>query len=320
MSMRISSDRDGRDRVQEEPARRAVQRERARRSARSHRRPASSAPGRRRAVYSTPARRPVSDAIAQSTIAAITQPSQSWYASSEIASQTPKTMRSDRADADRDGARLARRRLSLAVCAGGRSVRRGDERIQNSTTRSDERERAEEVEREDPVVELHDPRLGIRRRQRKRRRDVCVARMRRVLTLLRVVHLLSATVWVGGTIALVFVGVPAIRKLEGEARATAMRTLGRRWRPLGWGAMAVAILSGLWLTDEHGGFNREAARQRLRPHADRQVGARRRSCASAPSSTTSCSGRGCSASCATAHRRRRPPAAGSSSWAGSRSC
>ena len=64
--------------------------------------------------------------------------------------------------------------------------------------------------------------------------------------------------WVGGTVVLVFVGVPAIRKLEGEARATAMRALGRRWRPLGWGAMAVAIVSGLWLTELHGGFNRAA--------------------------------------------------------------
>lgn len=76
--------------------------------------------------------------------------------------------------------------------------------------------------------------------------------------MLRIVHLLSATVWVGGTIALVFVGVPAIRDLEGEARAAAMRALGRRWRPLGWSAMGVAIVSGLWLTDIHGGFNRAA--------------------------------------------------------------
>ena len=79
-----------------------------------------------------------------------------------------------------------------------------------------------------------------------------------MLTVLRVVHLLSATVWVGGTIVLVFVGVPAIRKLEGEARATAMRELGRRWRPLGWSAMGIAILSGLWLTERHGGFNSAA--------------------------------------------------------------
>ncbi len=79
-----------------------------------------------------------------------------------------------------------------------------------------------------------------------------------MLTTLRILHVLSASVWVGGTVALVFVGVPAIRKLEGEARATAMRALGRRWRPLGWSAMAVAVLSGLWLTELHGGFSRAA--------------------------------------------------------------
>jgi putative copper resistance protein D len=76
-----------------------------------------------------------------------------------------------------------------------------------------------------------------------------------VTTALRILHLLSASIWVGGTVALVFVGVPAIRRLEGEARAVAMRTLGRRWRPIGWSAMAVAIVSGLWLTDRHGGFH-----------------------------------------------------------------
>ncbi|MGL6279006.1 MAG: CopD family protein [Gaiella sp.] len=79
-----------------------------------------------------------------------------------------------------------------------------------------------------------------------------------MLDVLRIVHILSACVWVGGTVVLVFVGVPAIRKLEGEARATAMRALGRRWRPLGWSAMGLAILSGLWLTEIHGGFNRQA--------------------------------------------------------------
>jgi putative copper export protein len=79
-----------------------------------------------------------------------------------------------------------------------------------------------------------------------------------VTTVLRILHVLSASVWVGGTVALVFVGVPAIRQLEGEARAVAMRTLGRRWRPIGWSAMAVAILSGLWLTDRHGGFHQAA--------------------------------------------------------------
>jgi putative copper export protein len=33
--------------------------------------------------------------------------------------------------------------------------------------------------------------------------------------------------------------------------------LGRRWRPLGWSAMGIAILSGLLLSDKHGAFNSE---------------------------------------------------------------
>ncbi len=62
----------------------------------------------------------------------------------------------------------------------------------------------------------------------------------RVTAVLVVVHLLAATVWVGGSTALVFVGVPAIRTLEGEPRGRAMKELGLRWRPLGYGALLVA--------------------------------------------------------------------------------
>lgn len=66
-------------------------------------------------------------------------------------------------------------------------------------------------------------------------------------TLLVALHLLAAAVWVGGTVALVFVGVPVVRMLEGDTRARAMRSLGRRWRPIGWSAMGVAIVTGLAL-------------------------------------------------------------------------
>ncbi len=61
------------------------------------------------------------------------------------------------------------------------------------------------------------------------------------------VHLLAAGVWFGGSTALVFVGVPAIRELEGEPRGRAMRALGLRWRPLGYGALLVAALTGVAL-------------------------------------------------------------------------
>jgi uncharacterized membrane protein len=62
-----------------------------------------------------------------------------------------------------------------------------------------------------------------------------------------IVHLFAAIVWVGGSIALVFAGVPAIRVLDGEPRGLAMKELGLRWRPLGYGALLVAALTGVYL-------------------------------------------------------------------------
>jgi putative copper export protein len=38
--------------------------------------------------------------------------------------------------------------------------------------------------------------------------------------------------------------VPAIRILEGEPRQRAMREIGLRWRPLGYGALAVLAVTG----------------------------------------------------------------------------
>jgi putative copper resistance protein D len=58
-------------------------------------------------------------------------------------------------------------------------------------------------------------------------------------------HVLGATVWVGGAIALTFIAVPAIRVLTGEPRLTAMRRLGERWRPIGWSALLVMVATGV---------------------------------------------------------------------------
>jgi putative copper resistance protein D len=62
-----------------------------------------------------------------------------------------------------------------------------------------------------------------------------------------VAHVLGATVWVGGTVALTFIAVPAIGTVAGEPRQLAMRTLGRRWRPIGWGALLVLVATGIAL-------------------------------------------------------------------------
>src|SRR6266850_2588105 len=61
---------------------------------------------------------------------------------------------------------------------------------------------------------------------------------------LRIVHLLSAAVWVGGTVALVFAAVPPLQRLEGPERARLLRELGERWRPIGWSSLAIAIVTG----------------------------------------------------------------------------
>ena len=68
-----------------------------------------------------------------------------------------------------------------------------------------------------------------------------------MIAVLVAIHLLAAAVWVGGSTALIFVGVPAIRILEGEPRGRAMKELGLRWRPLGYGALGIAALTGVVL-------------------------------------------------------------------------
>jgi uncharacterized membrane protein len=77
---------------------------------------------------------------------------------------------------------------------------------------------------------------------------------------LRVVHLLAAIVWVGGTVALVFVAVPPVQRLEGEARGKTLRELGRRWRPIGWTALVVAIATGIAIAARADAFDATPAR------------------------------------------------------------
>lgn len=69
-------------------------------------------------------------------------------------------------------------------------------------------------------------------------------------------HVLAAAVWVGGTVALVFTTVPTLRTLPSEERAEKVRMLARRWRPLGWGALAVLGASGAWLAFGYWGAGR----------------------------------------------------------------
>lgn len=72
---------------------------------------------------------------------------------------------------------------------------------------------------------------------------------------LRTVHLLAAIVWAGGTVALVFVAVPPIQRLQGPERAALLRELGLRWRPIGWSALGIAAVTGVVMAQRAHAFN-----------------------------------------------------------------
>jgi putative copper export protein len=72
-------------------------------------------------------------------------------------------------------------------------------------------------------------------------------------------HLLAAAVWVGGTVALVFIAVPMARMFEGQDRARALRRLGSGWRPLGWSMLAILGGTGLVLAGLDGVFSGDAS-------------------------------------------------------------
>lgn len=46
--------------------------------------------------------------------------------------------------------------------------------------------------------------------------------------------------------------MPAARTLVGDERARVLRELGRRWKPLGWSALAVLVVTGLRTASEEG--------------------------------------------------------------------
>jgi putative copper resistance protein D len=58
-------------------------------------------------------------------------------------------------------------------------------------------------------------------------------------------HILAATVWVGGLIYTAAVAVPFALTHEATERQRLLRGLGRRFRWIGWGSMFVLFITGL---------------------------------------------------------------------------
>ena len=156
MSMRIRSTTSARERVQEEAALRPVDREqlgaRARLAGRLellgllH-------PGH---VLRAGALRRAPPAIAQSTIAAMIQPSQMSYPPTENASQMPKTIVPPAPIPTAALPTFATGAMRIVAVRRVGPPHRDDQDPEEDHAR-DERERAQDVERKDPVVEAHAP-------------------------------------------------------------------------------------------------------------------------------------------------------------------
>jgi putative copper resistance protein D len=59
------------------------------------------------------------------------------------------------------------------------------------------------------------------------------------------IHLLAAATWVGSQVFMFAAVVPALRTLDETARHRAVLVLNRRFAWLGWGALALLVLTGI---------------------------------------------------------------------------
>ena len=49
--------------------------------------------------------------------------------------------------------------------------------------------------------------------------------------------------------------MPPLQQLEGDVRAQLLRELGRRWRPIGWSALGIAVATGAGLAAREHAFD-----------------------------------------------------------------
>ncbi len=64
-----------------------------------------------------------------------------------------------------------------------------------------------------------------------------------------VLHVLSAITWVGGVLFMAFAAIPATRNLEPTLRRDVIRAVGESFRPVGWLALGLLVVTGtffLW--------------------------------------------------------------------------
>jgi uncharacterized membrane protein len=58
-------------------------------------------------------------------------------------------------------------------------------------------------------------------------------------------HLVAASAWVGGILFFALVLVPLVRRGDPGRAAALVRDVGMRFRPVGWGALALLVITGI---------------------------------------------------------------------------
>lgn len=77
--------------------------------------------------------------------------------------------------------------------------------------------------------------------------------MRTLYLTMAALHVLAAITWVGGVLFLALVGAPALRRVEPPSlRSALFEAIGLRFRLVGWGAVALLLVSGTWLLQLRG--------------------------------------------------------------------
>lgn len=86
--------------------------------------------------------------------------------------------------------------------------------------------------------------------------------MRNLYLLNVTIHVLAAMLWLGGTFFLAAVGAPVLRAVEpAELRARLFERIGRQFRAVGWGAIAVLVATGIGNLAFTGAFRGGAIRR-----------------------------------------------------------
>jgi copper resistance protein D len=60
------------------------------------------------------------------------------------------------------------------------------------------------------------------------------------------VHIVAALAWIGGMVFVAVVLVPVLRRESPEVRAGLLDAAGRRFRSVGWAALIILLITGVW--------------------------------------------------------------------------